>query len=131
MADKKLARYVTVGSVTYGPDDDVPAEVVEQIRNEKAWVSEEDAAEAEEKRAAKRKAGTKSGHRLATTVTVGGASYGPDDEISDEVAAQITNPKAWEGGKLSTAAKAETEGEGADEGPGAGPKPARNARGGK
>lgn len=39
--------------------------------------------------------GEKKGRKLATYVYINGASYGPDDEVPEEVAAQITNPKAW------------------------------------
>ncbi len=34
----RLARYVEVGGVTYGPDDPVPDEVAEQVTNPGAWV---------------------------------------------------------------------------------------------
>lgn len=44
MAGKKLARYVTVDGRTYGPDDDMSAEVAKKIENPKAF--EEDAAAA-------------------------------------------------------------------------------------
>jgi hypothetical protein len=39
---KKLARYVNVDGATYGPDDDVPADIAEQITNPKAWEADED-----------------------------------------------------------------------------------------
>lgn len=38
--------------------------------------------------------------RLTGFVHVDGAVYGPDDEVPAEVAARITNPRAWEGGVL-------------------------------
>jgi hypothetical protein len=37
MASKKLARTVNVAGSVYGPDDDVPADVAEQITNPEAW----------------------------------------------------------------------------------------------
>ena len=33
--------------------------------------------------------------RLATHVVVDGVSYGPDADVSDEVAERITNPNVW------------------------------------
>lgn len=39
---KKLARYTTIGGVTYGPDDKLPADVAKQITNPKAWEADED-----------------------------------------------------------------------------------------
>ncbi len=97
---RRLAGPVTVGSRTYRPGDDLPADVVEQIRNPKAWAVDEAEAAAEAER--KKAGGTTSGHRLASYVTVGGRTYSPDDPLPDDVAAQIRNPKAWEGGKLPT-----------------------------
>lgn len=38
---KRLATYVHVDGAVYGPDDEVPAEVAEQITNPKAWASED------------------------------------------------------------------------------------------
>lgn len=98
MATRKLARHVTVGSVTYGPGDDVPADVAAKITNPKAWVSVDDEAPAEDTGGGR--PGTTGGARLAGTVTVGSRAYGPQDFIPDDVAAQIRNPKAWEGGKV-------------------------------
>lgn len=43
MAEKKLARYVTVAGTTYGPDDDVPSDVAKQIDNPKAFEERDDA----------------------------------------------------------------------------------------
>jgi hypothetical protein len=34
---RKLAGFVHVNGTVYGPDDEVPAEVSEQITNPKAW----------------------------------------------------------------------------------------------
>lgn len=39
-ASKKLATYVHVNGVEYGPDSDVPADVAKQITNEDVWASE-------------------------------------------------------------------------------------------
>lgn len=106
MGNRKLARYVTVAGKTYGPGDDVPAEIAEQIRNPKAWVpTDEDVADPYEGKTG----GTASGHKLAGTVTVAGKSYGPRDFVPDEVAAQIRNPKAWADGKVPPASKPTAE----------------------
>ncbi len=95
---RRLAGPVTVGTKTYRPGDDLPPEVVEQIRNPKAWAVDPEVA-AEE--AAKPKVGgTAAGARLSGNVTVGGKTWRPDDPLPDDVAAQIRNPKAWEGGTL-------------------------------
>jgi len=118
MADKKLARHITVEGRTYGPDDEVPADVAEKIRNPKAWV-EVDAAEQEP---AKGPAGTTDGRKLATAVSVGGRTYGPDDFVPDDVAAQIRNPKAW-----AEAAKAEPEPDDGADTDTAAAKPAKKA----
>jgi hypothetical protein len=45
--------------------------------------------------------------KLNTHVNVDGTWYGPGSEVPDEVAAQITNPKAWDG---DSPAPAEGEG---------------------
>lgn len=47
MAEKKLARYVTVAGSTYGPDDDLPKDVADQIDNPKAFEERDDATPAE------------------------------------------------------------------------------------
>lgn len=47
MTSRKLKRYVTVGSGTYGPDDDVPADVLDQIDNPAAFEDPDDATPAE------------------------------------------------------------------------------------
>lgn len=109
MSTKKLARNVTVAGVTYGPGDDVPAEVLKQITNPKAYIALDDEDGAGDEDEDGREAGTKSGHKLATSVTVGGRTYGPKDSIPDDVAERITNPKAWEGGKLPARASKATE----------------------
>lgn len=110
MGDKrKLARHVTVAGVTYGPGDDVPADIAEQIRNPKAWLPLDDDTPGEDDSDAGKDAGTAAGDRLATAVTVGGRTYGPNDHIPDEVAAQIRNPKAWAAGRLPGAGKAKAD----------------------
>ncbi|MER7167038.1 hypothetical protein ABT336_13350 [Micromonospora sp. NPDC000207] len=99
---RRLATYVHVGGRRYGPDDDIPDEVAEKITNPNVW-----AVDGDEPPAGTR-AGTPggdSGVRLAAYVHVGGRRYGPGDVVPDEVAAQITNPKAWEGGELPTFVK--------------------------
>lgn len=107
MAGKKLARNVTVGTKTYGPDDDVPAEVLDQIKNPKAFIAD---SEPVEDPYADRDGGTESGAKLSGPVTVGGRTYGPNDFVPDDVARQIKNPKAWEDGKAPTFASADTTG---------------------
>jgi hypothetical protein len=105
---QKLARFVTVGGKTYGPKDDVPDDVLAQIKNPKAFVPVGEAPETEDYSG--KEGGTASGAKLAGPVTVGGKTYGTKDFIPDEVAAKIKNPKAWEGGKVpaATAASADT-----------------------
>lgn len=112
MAGKKLARNVTVGTKTYGPDDDVPAEVLDQIKNPKAYIAD-DAGPIEDPYA-DRDGGTESGAKLAGPVTVGGRTYGPNDFVPDDVARQIKNPKAWKDGKVPTFAATSDSGTGPD-----------------
>jgi hypothetical protein len=92
---KRLGRHVTIGGKTYGPKDDLPPEVAEQIRNPKAWIPDGEAPEEDDPN---RPAGTASGHRLASTISVDGRTYGPKDPLPDHVARKILNPKAWAGG---------------------------------
>ena len=47
---------------------------------------------------AERTAEPTAGRKLNSRVVVAGRWYGPGDEIPDDVAARITNPKVWEGG---------------------------------
>lgn len=94
---KKLARYVTVAGVTYGPKDDVPDDVLAQIKNPKAFVPAGETPEGPDY--SDKDGGTSGGAKLAGPVTVGGVTYSPKDFVPDEVAARIKNPKAWEGGK--------------------------------
>ncbi len=42
MAEKKLARYVTVAGETYGPDDTLPKDVADQIDNPNAYEDRDD-----------------------------------------------------------------------------------------
>ncbi len=74
-----------------------PDDVAEKITNPKAWT---DAPDESAKNETDTKAGTASGARLVRRVAVAGKWYGPDDEIPDDVARQIRNPKVWEGGEL-------------------------------
>jgi hypothetical protein len=119
MAGKKLARNVTVGGKTYGPDDDVPAEVLAQIKNPKAYIAD-DAGPVEDPNA-DRDGGTSSGAKLSGPVTVGGRTYGPNDYVPDDVAAQIKNPKAWKDGKAPTATATDASGDKAGDGEGSEP----------
>jgi hypothetical protein len=122
---RRLAGPVTVGSRTYHPGDDLPPDVVAQIRNPKAWAV--DAEEVAAAAAAVKKSGTASGARLATHVTVNGRTWSPDAELPDDVAAQIRNPKAWVGGKVPDLRAALPTGEAppapADPGPAETPPP--------
>lgn len=104
---QKLARYVTVAGKTYGPKDDVPADVLAQIKNPKAFVPAGQAPETKDY--SDRDGGTASGAQLAGPVTVGGKTYGPKDFIPDDVARQIKNPKAWKGGKAPQLGTAEAD----------------------
>ena len=99
---RKLAKRVFVDGQWWGPGP-VPDEVAEKIRNPKVWASDDESAgggEPTDGDGAREKAGTRSGARLARTVHVDGRPYGPGDQIPDEVAARIRNPRAWEGGVL-------------------------------
>ncbi|MFG1872147.1 hypothetical protein [Micromonospora arborensis] len=98
MTDKprRLATYVHVGGKRYGPEDEIPSEVAQKITNPKAWADVDPPSSGVQGEAGQRR----SGPRLAGYVHVGGRRYGPDDPIPPDVAARITNPRAWEGGKL-------------------------------
>jgi hypothetical protein len=123
MAKRQLAQHVTVDGETYAPGDVLPDHIAEKITNPAAWTSEEEAAASEEKARAAQQPGTPDGARLAQHVTVGGETYRPDDHLPAHIAEKITNPAAWEGGKLPGDAKAATPtpGTGGEEpaGPGA------------
>lgn len=108
MTNKRLARHVTVAGVTYGPGDTVPDHIAQQIKNPKAWVPLDAVTPEQQELAdatARGQVGTASGHKLATTVTVGSKSYGPKDFLPDDVAAQIRNPKAWVDGRVPPGAQ--------------------------
>lgn len=106
---RSLITNVEVAGRWYGPEDDVPAHVAEQITNPKVWRQDDDADAKRAREETAARAGTSSGARLARYVEVGGTTYGPDDPISDDVAAQITNPSAWEGRRLPAAARRAAE----------------------
>ncbi|MGC4886694.1 hypothetical protein [Micromonospora sp. DT227] len=100
MTDKsrRLAAYVHVDGKRYGPEDDVPPEVAEKITNPKVWADGDEPSAHTSARPRR----SSSGPRLASYVHVGGRRFGPEDEVPADVAALITNPKAWEGGTLPT-----------------------------
>ncbi len=117
MAEKqrKLAGAVFAGGRWYRPGDDVPDDVAKTITNPGAW-TEGDAPGTDEA-ATSAKPDAVTGVRLAGRVNVGGTWYGPDDELPRDVVARITNPAAWEGGKvpdLDTGPAPRTAGEGDD-----------------
>ncbi len=96
---KTLNTTVAVGGVWYRAGarvgDQIPEDVAEKITNPKVW-SYDDADEGPEEE--ERKSTT--GAQLVARVAVGGQWYGPGDDVPDDVARRITNPKVWEGGKL-------------------------------
>lgn len=62
MAGRKLATFVHVDGVAYGPDDEVPAEVAERITAPGVWadeVSDDDSSD-DESKPARRKPAAKS-----------------------------------------------------------------------
>lgn len=119
MAGRKLATSVNIDGTWYRAGDTLPEDVAAKVRNPKVFAPEE----GEEADQPRTEPGTPTGARLATRVQVGGKWYGPDDAVPDDVAAQITNPRAWEGGQTpSAAAPAEAgAGEGGDDGKAKGP----------
>lgn len=60
MAQRKLAAVVYVDGVAYGPDNQPPADVADQITNPKAWGEEPDADGGTKKAPAKKAAASKS-----------------------------------------------------------------------
>lgn len=97
-ASRRLTTYVHVDGRRYGPEDgDIPAEVAAKITNPKVWAGDDDESQASVSGGSNLR---RSGPRLASYVHVGGKRYGPDDPIPDDVARRITNPNAWEGGRL-------------------------------
>lgn len=98
MADRKLAKAMHVGGRWYKAGETVPDDVAEQIRNPAAFAADDGSdATGEDQRV---EPGTDGGARLVTRVQVGGRWYGPDTPVPDDVAKQITNPRAWAGGKV-------------------------------
>lgn len=99
--DKRVLRTsVYAGGQWWKAGSTPPDDIAGKITNPKAWTTATDEEADQADKAAN--AGTSTGARLARRVTVGGAWYGPDDPIPDEVAAKVRNPKAWEGGELPT-----------------------------
>lgn len=94
--EKKLARSVHYKGVWYKAGASVPDDIAEKI-NPKAFAVDTDTGEVEQRGP---DGGTSSGARLAGRVSVGGAWYGPDTPVPDDVARLITNPKLWEGGQV-------------------------------
>jgi hypothetical protein len=112
MAKKKLTGAVHIAGKWYQAGDEVPDDVAAQITNPKLWASAGGDDEGGAGTAAvPTEPGTTSGARLASRVSVAGRWYGPYDPIPDDVAAQITNPKAWEGGKLPSLQESVPSGE--------------------
>lgn len=112
MANRKLAGAVHIGGKWYQAGDEVPDDVAAQITNPKLWATAEGGEEGDAGTAvARTEPGTASGARLTGRVNVAGRWYGPYDPIPDDVAAQITNPKVWEGGKLPTPQESAASGE--------------------
>jgi hypothetical protein len=100
---RRLARAVSVGADWYQAGDEVPDDIAKKITNPKAWMSDDEISAASAKTGSSgKRPGTTGGARLAFYVAVDGDSYGPDDHVPDDIAKKITNPKAWEGGKLPT-----------------------------
>lgn len=100
---KTIAQRVFAGGQWWEVGDEPPEAVAATIRNPRVWSTDEDDTDTDTAPAARR-----DGPRLAGRVAVGGQWYGPDDDVPDDVARRITNPKAWEGGELPTFA-AETD----------------------
>lgn len=111
---KHLNTNVAVGNVWYRPGDrvgdQIPDDVAEKITNPKVWSY----GDGEEPPAETTRSTT--GAELVARVAVGGIWYGPGDDVPDDVARRITNPKVWKGGKAPTfgtdstaAAKADDE----------------------
>lgn len=95
---KSLARNVAVAGTWYRAGDrvgdQIPADVAEKITNEKVWQYDD---EDEQPKRPELKSTT--GAQLTARVAVAGTWYGPGDDVPDDVARLITNPKVWEGGK--------------------------------
>ncbi len=114
MAGRKLASAVYIDGKWYRAGDTLSEDVAAKVRNPKVFAPE-DGDQTDQPRS---EPGTPTGARLATRVQVEGKWYGPNDAVPDDVAARITNPKAWAGGELPTTAPAGSSAtsEGGDDG---------------
>lgn len=102
--------HVTVGGVTYGPADLIPADVAAGISNPAVWGQVEQAQDAAGPPPGASRAPRGGGRRLAGHVTIAGVTYGPDDEVPEQVALLVTNPGAWaDGGEDPAAPKPDPE----------------------
>lgn len=112
---KTLNTNVSHAGVWYRPGyrvgDQIPEDIADKITNPRVWdyTDDDDEPKPEEPKST-------TGARLVARVAVAGVWYGPDDDVPDDVARRITNPKVWEGGKAPTfdtgstdAAKADNE----------------------
>lgn len=100
MTKTLTANVAVVGKWYYAGDrvgHEIPEDVAEKIVNPKVWTYETEA---------ERPAGTEpkstTGAQLVARVAVAGKWYGPGDDVPDDVARRIQNPKVWEGGKVPT-----------------------------
>lgn len=111
---KYLNTSVAVNNVWYRPGDrvgdQIPEDVAEKITNKRVWSYDD----GEEPEVEQPKSTT--GAKLASRVAIDGQWYGPGDDVPDDVAKKITNPRVWEGGKAPSfdtdttpAAKADDE----------------------
>lgn len=112
MAGRKLATSVNIDGTWYRAGDTLPEDVAAKVRNPKVFALE-DGEEADQPRT---EPGTPTGARLASRVQVDGKWYGPNDAVPDDVAARITNPRAWEGGKAPSAAASAASSSGSEGG---------------
>jgi hypothetical protein len=90
-SERRLASSVNVDGTWYRPGDTVPPEVAAQITNPKAWTN----APAPLGAPKANPGFGEDGPRLATSVDVDGKWYRPGDNVPPDIAARITNPKAW------------------------------------
>jgi hypothetical protein len=95
---KQLKTSVHIDGVWYRPGDragdQIPDDAVEQISNPKVWEyteGDEEPAEPDGDLFTRVK--------LVRRVDVDGNWYGPGDDLPEDVARKISNPKVWEGGK--------------------------------
>jgi hypothetical protein len=96
--DRVLARAVWVDGVKWAAGSTPPPHIAAKITNPRAWTTPDAVALQADQPA--RATGASDGTRLARAVWVEGRKYLPGDVVPDEVASKITNPKAWEGGRL-------------------------------